>query len=89
MQREEGRQRVRDTLGVFILEKTACVSHHPVNADKVFGFLGPSRELHVAHRDAIVTHSELILITVDEHLGQVVELRDQLLMGTTEKTVFI
>lgn len=75
--------------GVFILEKTACVSHHPVNADKVFGFLGPSRELHVAHGDAIVTHPELILIAVDEHLRQVVELRDQLLMGTTEKTLFI
>lgn len=63
------------------------MAHHPVNAHKVFGFLGPDRKLHVAHGDAVVTHPELILITVDEHLGQVVELWDQLLVGTTEKHV--
>lgn len=66
-----------------ISEKTIRVSHHPVNADKVFRFLGPGRELHVAHGDTIVTHSELVLVTVDEHLRQVVELWDQLLMDTT------
>ena len=71
--------------GIFlsISENAIHVSHHPVNADKVFGFLGPGRKLHIAHRYAIITHSELVLITVDEHLRQVVELWDQLLMDTT------
>lgn len=60
------------------------LSHHSVNADKVFGFLGPGRKLHVTHRNSVITHPELVLITVHEHLRQVVELWDQLLMDTTE-----
>lgn len=58
-------------------------AHHPVDADKVLGFLGPNRELHVAHGEAVLTHPELVLVTVDEHLWQVVELWDQLLTGET------
>lgn len=55
--------------------------HHPINADKVFGLLGPDRKLHITHRDAVVTDAELVLVAVDEHLGQVVELWDQLLVA--------
>lgn len=58
-----------------------AVPHHPINADKIFGLLSPDRKLHVTHRDAVVTHAELVLIAVDEHLGQVVELWDQLLVA--------
>lgn len=57
------------------------LSHHPVDADKVLGFLGPNRKLHVAHGEAVLTHAKLVLVTVDEHLRQIVELGDQLLMG--------
>ena len=67
-----------------ISEKAVCVSHHSVNANKVFGFLGPGGKLHVTHRNSVVTHPELVLIAVHEHLRQVVELWDQLLMDTTE-----
>lgn len=63
------------------MDKAWCSSHHPVDADKVLGFLGPNRKLHVAHREAVLTHPELVLVTVDEHLWQIVELWDQLLMG--------
>lgn len=63
------------------MDKARCSSHHPVDADKVLGFLGPNRKLHVAHREAVLTHPELVLVTVDEHLWQIVELWDQLLMG--------
>lgn len=56
-------------------------SHHSVNANKVFWFLGPGRKLHVAYGHAIVAHPKLILITVHKHLRQVVEFRNQLLMG--------
>lgn len=69
---------------MFVLVNAGCVPYHPVNADKVFRFLGPSRKLHITHGDAIVTYPELILIAVDKHLGQVVEFWDQLLMGTME-----
>lgn len=58
-----------------------AVPHHSINADKIFGLLRPDRKLHVTHRDAVVTHAELVLIAVDEHLGQVVELWDQLLVA--------
>lgn len=89
------KERVKNVFGVSqgrnfsfsffcFLKNTARVSHHPVNADKVFGFLGPDRKLHVAHRNSVITHPELVLVAVDEHLRQVVELWDQLLMDTTE-----
>lgn len=86
-----GNRAVRETFGVSmcILEKTTCVSHHPINADKVFGFLSPDGKLHITHRDTIVTHPQLVLITVDEHLRQVIELWDQLLAGMTGKKTSI
>lgn len=69
---------------LYSLEMTVLVSYHTVDADKVLGFLGPSRKLHVTHRNAIFTHPKLVLITVHKHLRQVVELWDQLLMDKTE-----
>lgn len=60
---------------------TSCVPHHPINADKIFRLLGPDRKVHITHGDAVVAHAKLVLIAVDEHLGQVIELRDQLLVA--------
>lgn len=81
----KGRDRSNIFFQLFMFYKRLpCVSHHPVNADKVFGFLGPRGKLHVTHRNSVITHPELVLVTVDEHLRQVVELWDQLLMDTTE-----
>lgn len=83
--RERGRRRESQGYVQCVYFRKHCVSYHPVNADKVFGFLGPSRKLHIAHGDAIVTYPELILVAVDEHLRQIVEFWDQLLMGTMER----
>lgn len=82
-----GNRGVREPFSVSmcILEKTTCVSHHPIDADKVFGFLSPDRKLHITHWDTIITHPQLVLITVDEHLRQVIELWDQLLASMTRK----
>lgn len=77
----EGVQEVRENMWMCLLKTTSCIPHHPINADKIFGLLGPDRKLHITHRDAVVTHPKLVLIAVDEHLGQVVELWDQLLVA--------
>lgn len=68
-------------VSMCVLAITSCIPHHPINADKIFGLLGPDRKLHITHRDAVVTHAKLVLVAVDEHLGQVVELWDQLLVA--------
>lgn len=83
--RERGRRTESQGYVQCVYFRKHCVPHHPVNADKVFGFLGPSRKLHIARGDAIVTYPELILVAVDEHLRQIVEFWDQLLMGTMER----
>lgn len=84
----EGAQELREVFNVpmRVLAITSCIPHHPINADKIFGLLCPDRKLHVTHRDAVVTHTKLVLIAVDEHLGQVVELWDQLLVAERADT---
>lgn len=79
----EGAQEVRETFDVSTCVPAipSCIPHHPIDADKIFGLLGPDRQLHVTRGHAVVTHAELVLIAVDEHLGQVVELWDQLLVA--------
>ena len=60
-------------------------THQPVDADKLLGGLGPGRELHVGDGRAVLHHAQAVVVGVDEHLGQVVELWDQLLGGGREK----
>lgn len=73
--------REKFNVSMCVLKITSCIPHHSINADKIFGLLGPDRKLHIAHRDAVVTHTKLVLIAVDKHLGQVIELWDQLLVA--------
>lgn len=56
-----------------------AVIYHPVDPDEVLGLLGPRRQVHVAHHPPVLPHSQVVAATVDEHLGQVVELGDELL----------
>ena len=50
-----------------------------VYPDKLLGAVCPRRQLHIAHFRPVVELTESVAGAVDEHLGQVVELRDQLL----------
>lgn len=61
--------------------ETRRVAHHPVDPDKVLGLLGPNWKLHVAHGEAVLAYAKLVLVAVDKHLWQIVELWDQLLLG--------
>ena len=60
----------RDKLGLQSLS---------VYPDKLFGAVRPRRQLHVIHLRPVVELTESVARAVDEHLGQVVKLWDQLL----------
>lgn len=55
------------------------VTHHPVDPDQVLSRLGPGRQVHVAHHPPVLPHAQMEAAAVDEHLGEVVELGDELL----------
>lgn len=56
-----------------------AVMYHPVDPDKVFGLPGPRRQIHIAHHPPVLPHSQMVAAAVDEHLGEVVELGNELL----------
>lgn len=53
--------------------------YHPVDPDEVFRLLGPRRQIHITHHPPVLPHSQMVAAAVDEHLGQVVELGNELL----------
>lgn len=54
-------------------------TYHPVDPDKVFRLLGPRRQLHITNHGPVLPHPQMVAVAVDEHLREVVELRNQLL----------
>ena len=53
--------------------------HHPVDANKVLGRLGPLGQLHVGYVYVLLIAAQLVAVGVHKHVRQVVELWDQLL----------
>lgn len=62
-----------------------AVMYHPVDPDEVFGLLGPRRQIHIAHHPPVLPHSQMVAAAVDEHLGEVVELGNELLRFRGER----
>lgn len=56
-------------------------SHQAIYAHELLGALGPGGQLHIRHHRAILHHAQAVAVGVDKHLGQIVELRNQLLQG--------
>lgn len=53
------------------------VSYQAVDAYELLRTLGPRRQLHIRDRDAVLRHSQVVTVGVDEHLREVVELWDR------------
>lgn len=58
------------------------VSYHAIDAHKLLGALGPRWQLHVGDDGAVLHHTQVVTVGVDEHLGKVEELWDQFLQGS-------
>lgn len=56
-------------------------SHQAIYAHKLLGALGPGGQLHVRHHCAILHHAQAVTVGIDKHLGEIVELWNQLLQG--------
>lgn len=53
--------------------------YHSVDPNKVFRLLGPGWQVHITDHGAALPHSQMITVTVDKHLREVVEFRNQFL----------
>lgn len=62
------------------------VSYQAIYAHKLLGALSPRGELHVRDSSAILHHSQVVIVGVDEHLRKVEELWDQFLQGLSTDT---
>lgn len=56
-------------------------SYQAIDAHKLLWALGPRGQLHVRDYSAVLHHSQVVIVGVDKHLWEVVELWDQLLHG--------
>lgn len=63
-------------------------SHHAIYAHKLLRALGPRGQLHIRDHCAILHHSQAVTVGIDKHLGEVVELWDQLLHGDSTEMHF-
>lgn len=64
-------------------------SYQAIDAHKLLRAFGPRRQLHVGDHGAVLHHSQVVAVGVNEHLGKVEELWDQLLGeggGSTAQT---
>lgn len=62
------------------------ISYQAIDAHKLLRALGPRWQLHIGDYSAVLHHSEVVTVGVDKHLGEVVELWDQLLHGYSTET---
>lgn len=62
-----------------------AVMYHPVDPDKVFRLLSPRWQIHITHHPPVLPHSQMVAAAVDEHLGEVVELGNELLRFKGER----
>lgn len=62
------------------------VSYQTIYAHKLLRALSPRGELHVRDYTAILHHSKVVIVGIDEHLRKVEELWDQFLQGLSTDT---
>lgn len=67
-------------------EASVSVSYQAIDAHKLLWALGPRWQLHIRNHGAVLHHSQVVIVGVDKHLGEVVELWDQLLHGQSRGT---
>lgn len=57
------------------------LSYQAIDSNKLLWALGPRWQLHIRDHGAIFHHSQVVTVSIDKHLREVVELWDQLLNG--------
>lgn len=62
------------------------VSYQTIYAHKLLRALSPRGKLHVRDYSAILHHSQVVIVGIDEHLREVEELWDQFLQGLSADT---
>lgn len=71
---------------VMVLSTVYSQSYQAIDSNKLLWALGPRWQLHIRHHAAVLHHSQVVTVGIDKHLGEVVELWDQLLHGHNIET---